>query len=192
VTSIGHTFTGLALSTLVLVPRARGRADEPRAARRDRASQRANILRANLAGCLANAPDFPFPGWGHDAYAVSHSFFVNGLLFLVYAALVLSAPPLRRWTGGATGALVVGAAWLGHMLLDSFYAHGRGLAVYWPLSDAHLALPIPIFETLTMDPVFSVHNLRVFAIELVVYGALLAAAVAMHRRRAAYERAGDR
>ena len=33
------------------------------------------ILAAFVA--LANAPDWPLPGWGHDRYDVSHSIFVT-------------------------------------------------------------------------------------------------------------------
>jgi hypothetical protein len=64
------------------------------------------------------------------------------------------------------------------MVLDSMYAHGRGIAVFWPFSDAHLALPVPWFETLNI-PVRSAHNLRVFAIEAMVYGVTLLSCVGL-------------
>jgi hypothetical protein len=68
------------------------------------------------------------------------------------------------------------------MLLDALYNHGRGIGIFWPLSDAHLILPVPWFETLTWPPK-SDHNLRVFLIELGVYGALLLACLFIRSRR---------
>jgi len=58
------------------------------------------------------------------------------------------------------------------MVLDGLYNHGQGIGIFWPISDAHLVLPVPWFETLTWPP-FTEHNRRVFLIELAVYGAVL-------------------
>jgi len=73
------------------------------------------------------------------------------------------------------GAKVLAAwsiAWFSHLLLDSMYAHGQGIAIFWPFSDAHLAMPVSWFETIRL-PVRSEHNLHVFRIELLVYGIVL-------------------
>jgi hypothetical protein len=69
-------------------------------------------------------------------------------------------------------------AWLSHLPLDSMYSHGMGIAIFWPFSDAHLAMPVPWFETVSL-PAQSGHNLRVFAIEAIVFGAALIFCLAM-------------
>jgi hypothetical protein len=63
-------------------------------------------------------------------------------------------------------------AWFSHLPLDSIYAHGQGIAIYWPFSDAYLAMPVSWFETLSL-PVRSEHNLQVFSIELLAFGTAL-------------------
>ena len=70
------------------------------------------------------------------------------------------------------------AAWLSHMVLDSMYAHGRGIAIFWPFSDVHFTMAVPWFETLFLLTT-SEHNLRVFAIEAMVYGATLVSCVGL-------------
>jgi len=167
VTSVGHTLTGIAVGALA-VPRSETRAYK--------------WVVFNLFGLLANLPDLPLPGWGHSAYHVSHSLFVNlGVIALL--ALVLAAWPAARERLGWRVAAALAAVWLSHLLLDSFYNHGRGIAILWPLSDAHLALPIPWFATVELHPWNTAHNLRVFAIELSFYGALLVPAVIARLRR---------
>ena len=57
-------------------------------------------------------------------------------------------------------------AWLSHLLLDSFYNHGKGIAIYWPFSNARLALPIPWFD---VGAGSLAHLLQVFLIEFISY-----------------------
>ena len=71
-------------------------------------------------------------------------------------------------------------AWLSHLPLDSMYAHGQGIAIFWPFSDAHLAMPVSWFETLNL-PARSEHNLRVFRIELLVFGTALLSCAGLRR-----------
>lgn len=163
-TTVGHTLTALSLAA-VSVPPAK--------------SARWKSAWIFVLCLLSNLPDLPLPGWGHARYHVSHS-----SVLALGVATILSAWALRRGVprGWATRGVVLAAvaAWLSHMLLDSLYNHGLGLAVLWPLSDAHLALPLPWFATLR-PPARSVHNLRVFAVELVFYGLLFALCVAGRR-----------
>lgn len=153
-TTIGHSLLGLSIAA-VAVP-----SSVPR---------RQFFLLAALAVLFANLPDLPLPGWGHRAYAVSHSFVVT----LVLAGLLFAI--VRLWRNdlivfrGLPWMLTL--AWLSHMVLDSTYSHGNGLAVLWPVSSAHLALPVPWFDTLSL-PVRSEHNRDVIRTELAVYGAL--------------------
>ena len=104
----------------------------------------------NLYVLLAFFPDLPLPGWGHLRYYFSHSLFVN-LSLMVPVALVCCYYRSRR--NFASYPLVFGAvaAWLSHFPLDAMYNHGRGVAIFWPLSAAALNLPLPWFVTLDMS-----------------------------------------
>ena len=130
----------------------------------------------------ANVPDLPLPGWGHSNYRVSHSVFVGLSLIATAGLLYLAVPNGRQKLGGWRVFRVCAAALLSHYLLDSFYNHGRGIALSWPISDARLALPIPWFSTLgSLTPALDWHLIRTCAIELVCYGSLLGIAVWVRR-----------
>jgi len=80
------------------------------------------------------------------------------------------------------------AAWLSHLLLDSFYNHGRGIAIYWPLSEGRFELSMPWFSTLHGSWALDDHTARVVAIELAFYSPLVLGALAFRwvlNRRAA-------
>lgn len=156
-TPVGHSLMGLAI----------GCAAMPRGFTR---RQTTVVLAAFVA--LANAPDWPLPGWGHDRYDLSHSIFVTIAVVTIagaVAAVLLWRTPYFSWR------LVVGGAiaWLSHLLLDTLYDGRKGLAMFWPVSDARVSLPIPCFRTMQLSPLVSVHNASVFAIEAVVYGSIL-------------------
>lgn len=157
---------------------------------------------AMLAGfaLLATVPDWqlpprlpgidylPLPPWGHNLYRVSHSLFVNLAISAAGVALLGSWARLRERLGGWPVLLGAAAALLSHLLLDTFYAQGYGLAMFWPLSDARVALPLPWFETLRdIPPPVTWHTLRVVLVEVAFYLplVLLAAAVreVLERRR---------
>jgi membrane-bound metal-dependent hydrolase YbcI (DUF457 family) len=166
-TAVGHSLTGLCFASLV-VPRSWSRKEK--------------IAAFAAFSFLATAPDLPLPFWGHFSYRVSHSLFVN---LAVVAAVVglLTLPPVRRSEAGWRWVVAGGAAaWLSHLLLDSFYSHGHGVRIFWPLSDAALNLPIPWFHVLRPDLVGDPAALRIFAIEALFYGALLGACVLWRRR----------
>ena len=165
VTTVGHTLTGLSLAALTL-PRGK--------------SLLWYLLIGHFFILFANLPDLPLPGWGHRHYQVSHSLFVTALLASLLALLLL-LPRFHR----AVGVSVVVAwslTWLSHMLLDSLYAHGAGIGIFWPLSNAHLALPLPWFETLRWPPITE-HNRNVFLTELAVFGTLFALCFWLRRLR---------
>ena len=160
-TSIGHSLTGIALGVLSLP---------------QQASPRRCIFHVAAFTLLPNLPDLSLPGWGHDRYYFSHSLFVNLLLML--AALVVCAWG-RRLRNGLGGWPVLGAAagaWLSHLLLDSFYNHGLGVAIFWPFSTARLNLTLPWFSILDA-PLWSWQALRVSLIELAFYLPLVGLAV---------------
>lgn len=155
-TTVGHSLTGLSIAVLTL-PRGR--------------SLVWYLLVGHLYVFFANLPDFPLPGWGHDSYQVSHSIFLTALLASMMALLLLL--PKFNARVGATVLFAWTVAWFSHMLLDSMYSHGQGIGIFWPFSDAHLALPVSWFDTLQWPP-RTAHNIRVFEIELLTFGAALA------------------
>ena len=163
-TTIGHSVTGLSIAVLIL-PKGR--------------SLIWYLLVGHFFVFFANIPDFPLKNWGHASYHVSHSIFVTGLL-ASFLLLLLLNPAFKR----QIGAKIVfwwSITWLSHMLLDSFYNHGRGIGIFWPFSDAHLAFPLPWFETLTWPPK-TMENRQIFLTELRFYGALLLVCVWIRSR----------
>lgn len=144
---VAHSLVGLALGNL--------------AARSS--PKRAWFLVAGVA--LANLPDWPLPGWGHDAYHVSHSLAVN-LAIVAVAGLIA-----RRWLD-ARSLAALACAWLSHLLLDSLYNHGKGVQIGWPLMDFRLNLPIPWLQTLEVERPLSWRNLSVALLELATFAPL--------------------
>jgi hypothetical protein len=53
--------------------------------------------------------------------------------------------------------------------------------MFWPLSDGRIALPIPWFATMQLSPLFSAHNMSVWAIEVALYGGFLALTLSIRR-----------
>lgn len=166
-TTIGHALTGISVGLLCLPKRRRSKAS----------------LALALAGfaVLANVPDLPAPGWGHHLYHVSHSVFVNGALIAGCALALGWRAELRRRLGGWRVAAGGGVAWLSHLVLDSTYNHGQGIAIFWPLSWARLNLALPWFSTLRPWWALDLHTLRVAATEILAYGLLLLACLAVRR-----------
>jgi len=177
-TPIGHSLVGASLAVAAM----------PRAASR----RRRLVLLLSFAA-LANIPDLRLPMWGHERYDISHSFLVNAGLIALIAMMLAFLPRAKTFVGGTAVIISGAAAWLSHPLLDSFYNHGRGLAVLWPISPRHLALPIPWFDNLHLPlPHFGWHTARVMSIELLAYGAVFVL-VCLGRRlvdRAAQSRHG--
>ena len=124
---------------------------------------------------LSQVPDFPIKNWGHYRYGISHSIFVN-LLLVVIVVVPLSF--LRDRIGGWKVIVGGSIAWLSHLLLDSFYNHGRGVAIFWPFSKARLALPIPWFSAVLV-PFITVQRLEEYLIEFVCYFPLLLLAIGL-------------
>jgi len=163
-TTVGHSLTGISIAVLSL-PRGK--------------SLLWYLVVGHFYVFFANVPDFPLPGWGHDSYQVSHSIFVTALLASLLALLLL----LPNFSEQMSRKIVItwAAAWFSHMLLDSMYNHGQGIGIFWPISNAHLALPLPWFETLTWPPK-TMENRQIFLTELGFYGALLLVCVWIRSR----------
>ena len=165
VTTVGHTLAGLSVAALAL-PRGK--------------SLLWYLVIGHFFILFANVPDLPLPGWGHRSYQISHSLFVTALLASLLALLLLL--PRFSKTVGSRIIFAWSFTWLSHMLLDSLYGHGAGIGVFWPFSNAHLALPLPWFETLRWPPMTE-HNRNVFLTELAVFGTLLALCLWLRRFR---------
>jgi membrane-bound metal-dependent hydrolase YbcI (DUF457 family) len=119
---------------------------------------------------LANVPDFPIRGWGHDRYLFSHSLFVN-LAIIALIVIVLSLWKTTKEVIGGKRIIVGGIiTWLSHLLLDSFYNHGKGIAIYWPFWNGRLAFPMPWFSPLqSIPPPFNSHTVKECLIEFLFY-----------------------
>ena len=157
----------------------------------------ARVRRLALAmlafAALANIPDLHLPYWGHERYGISHSVFVNGAIILLFLIPFLLSRRARRSIGGITVAVGCALAWLSHLLLDTFYNHGRGLAMFWPFSKGRLALPVPWFETAKKPlPHFDLHTAKVWSIELVSYGVVIVAALLVRHALARHRGTGPR
>ena len=155
-TIVGHSLTGLSLAAIAL-PRGK--------------SLLWYLVIGHFFILFANMPDLPLPGWGHRNYQISHSLFVTALLASLLPLLLLL--PRFHSTVGSRIVLAWALTWFGHMLLDLMYSHGAGIGIFWPFSNAHLALPLPWFETLRWPPITE-HNKNVFQTEMLAFGSLLA------------------
>jgi hypothetical protein len=166
-TMVGHSLLGLSLGALAIP---RGWARRPK------------LLAFGVLVLLAGAPDLPTPFWGHSQYHISHSLFVNLGLIAAVVALAAAAPRLRAALGGWPLLGAGAAAWLSHLLLDSFYSHGKGVRIFWPLSPDSLNLSMPWFDVLGVG-IPPAAALRIFAIEFVFYGSLLGLCLLWRARR---------
>jgi membrane-bound metal-dependent hydrolase YbcI (DUF457 family) len=126
------------------------------AARPSGAGQRLGLLAAALV--LANAPDLDFvPGLLAGRPEVFH----RGVTHTLGATVVIAAAAfvLARLVSGRPGvarraALVAGAAWGSHLLLDYFTADAvppSGARFLWPLSNAYWISPVPLLREVLLD-----------------------------------------
>jgi membrane-bound metal-dependent hydrolase YbcI (DUF457 family) len=162
-TGIGHTLTGIAIGVTCLP---------------EKKSRRWQVVHLTLFGILANVPDFRLSNWGHFRYYVSHSIFINLFIILNILSVFIFLKEFREKLGGWSVVVAGILAWLSHLLLDTFYNHGIGLMMFWPFSEARLALPIPWFSVVThIPPPLTLDTVRILGIEFICYGALLLAVV---------------
>jgi len=158
-TTVGHSLTGMAIGALVIPPQW---------------GWPAKAAAFFAFAFLANLPDAPLPGWGHDKYQLSHSIFVNLAIIIPLAGVLACWSGLLVRIGGWPVAIGGAGAWLSHMLLDAMYSHGSGIRAFWPFSKAALDLPVPWLHTLRRGWAADWYTLRVALIELASFGVLLA------------------
>ena len=166
-TPTGHLLTGTAIGVMFMP---------------DYKTRGKKAIHLAVFALLANIPDLPFTNWGHDRYYFSHSLFVNLLLIGMGILAIFSYSKIRSqlipW-----GVMIGGSiSWLSHLLLDSFYNHGMGIAIFWPFSKARLILPIPWLAVST-DPFFSItlKKIQIFLLEFASFFPLIILAIFIRR-----------
>jgi membrane-bound metal-dependent hydrolase YbcI (DUF457 family) len=107
---------------------------------------------------LANAPDLDFlPGLAMGAPTAFHRGPTHSLMGVAVVALAAwwwarrAGPPQWRASWTATFAAV---AFGSHLLIDYFTVDAvapHGARFLWPLSDAHLHAPVPVFGEIVVD-----------------------------------------
>jgi hypothetical protein len=163
-TEVGHVLTGAAIGVLSLP---------------GTTTIRHKIIHVIAFMLIATIPDWPIKNWGHDRYYFSHSLFVN-LLFIFILFIIFFLFKKFRLLGGSWSVVISGSiAWLSHFLLDTFYNHGKGIMIYWPFSNARLALPIPWFD---LGIGSLAHIIQVLLIEFISYFPLVLLALFIRRK----------
>ncbi len=163
---VGHSLVGLAIGVMAIDAR------QP-------LSRRVGVLAAFVAA--ANLPDWPLPYWGHSAYSISHSLPVTAGLIALIAGIVKVCRPHKS----RTLLFALAAAWLSHLLLDSLYAHGKGVGVGWHFMDYRLRFPVPWLQTIDLrQSLIAHHNLSVYAFEFATFGPLGLLAICATKSRA--------
>jgi hypothetical protein len=162
-TFVGHSLTGLSVGVLCMP-------------RRWRWPGRALLL--GVFAFLAWLPDLKWT----PSRLVRHSVFVNVALMAAPVAVLSLWAGLRRRVGGWPVVLGGVGAWLSHLLLDTLYSHGEGDRLLWPVSRWRLRLPLPWFDVASGGLPTATY-LRIFGVEALCYGAVLAACVLIRRRR---------
>lgn len=127
-----------------------------------------------LFASAANIPDIAVKGWGHDKYYFSHSVFVSlALIGFLFAAWFILCSFFKRDKHYRV-VISLAFAWLSHLLLDSFYNHGLGIRIFWPISDSALSMPMPWLNVKDVSiPFFAWHNTKIYLIEILTFVPIL-------------------
>lgn len=162
-TQVGHALTGTAIAVMCLPKHT---------------SRQYKFFHFAAFVALALVPDFRLPNWGHNKYFISHSLFMNLLLIFGFVILLALFKKIRVKIGGWIVIACGAAAWLSHLLLDSFYNHGKGIAIFWPFSKSGLILPIPWLSVVkTLPPPITPELIRILLIEFVTFSPLVLLAI---------------
>jgi hypothetical protein len=153
-TFVGHSLVGLGFAA----------AASPKEGRKHAVST------AVLFVLFANFPDFAFR---IIPYYESHNL-ITVLVILTFATLWFWR--IRRRGCAAEWKLVLlgNLAVLSHLLLDTFYNHGKGLILFWPFSDVRTAFPIPWLAVM-QAPFFPINegHVRIWLLEFVTFAPFL-------------------
>lgn len=139
------------------------------------------ILTVALFVAFANFPDLAFR---IIPYYESHSLIT--VLVIIAAAVSWMALVRRRKFLEERRLILLGSlAVISHLLLDTFYNHGQGLMLFWPLSESRQAFPIPWLSVL-WPPYWPVteRHMTVWLLEFATFAPLLLAFFLGKRLRA--------
>ncbi len=162
-TQVGHALTGTAIAVICLPKHTSGPY---------------KFLHFAAFVALALVPDFRLPNWGHDKYYISHSLFINLLFIFGFVILLALFKNIRAKIGGWVVITCGAIAWLSHLLLDSFYNHGKGVAIFWPFSKGRLILPIPWLSVVKpLPPPITTELIKILLIEFVTFSPLVFLAI---------------
>jgi len=131
---------------------------------------------------VASLPDWPIPGLGHYRLDISHSVIVNGgiMLGLVLGLQGVGGSKLRTYRLVIAGVLLT---WLSHFLLDTLYVDSS-MALFWPVSDIGVSLPVPWLKTMPhVPPPIDRRILLIFGYEALTFLPLFILAVIWRARR---------
>jgi membrane-bound metal-dependent hydrolase YbcI (DUF457 family) len=143
---------------------------------------------------MALLPDWRLP-YHRDlfSYRIHHSLLVNALAVgLIGAAMGLSGG-IRR-PGGRLVLLGMAVAVASHLVLDSFYSHGKGVPIGWPFGDFSLVMPLPWLHVQQRPMSLDWTGVRIRLVEVLTFGPLVLAAILGRRllsRRALQQNDGS-
>lgn len=149
---------------------------------------------------LANLPDLDFvPGFFVGDPNFYHSTFTHTLGAAAIVGILGGWFFSRRHGRFWAYALIIGATYYSHVLLDHFNQDGRppyGVMLFWPLSSEYYMSPVAFFSPVQKSSVasqfvasvLSAHNFWVAAKELILLGPLAVLAYIARRRRLAAQR----
>jgi len=147
-----------------------------------------NLIALGLAFIFGNLADTDFlVAYFTDQTFLNHHYFSHSIPFAIlvtaFCFLILKA---TRRPQSFREALVLGAAYGSHLLIDYFTDDGSppfGIPLLWPFTDHHFMSPVLLFPSIhrgNLYDLLSLHNLKAMVLEIAVLGppALLAVLIA--------------
>lgn len=144
---------------------------------------------------VANLPDADFlPGFLTGDANRYHSVWSHSLGAAVVVGAAIAAFAAFRGGRPAPTFLLFGGVYFSHVVLDSLAVDGRppyGVMMWWPLSDARLISPWPVFMSVDkvgrsdgfFQSLFVAHNLRAALWEIAVFAPVVLLVRAARKRR---------
>jgi inner membrane protein len=161
----------------------------------DRETGRRKAL--GLCVLMAIAPDFDFiPGILLGSPAFYHQGISHSIGFGLAVSLMVAGVMTIYGGRFSTVFRLAFLSYTSHLVIDIFAPDGRppyGLPLLWPLTDHHFISPAPVFLGVHHSPttdssilewltgIFSLHNVRAIAVEIVLIGPVSLLAVGSRR-----------
>ena len=123
---------------------------------------------------LGSLPDLPIKSWGHQEYEISHSLFVLSTLIITGITFFCFWRRLLDQIGGLKVIIGGSLAILSHLLLDSMYNHGNGIAIFYPFGNGRLSLPIKCFSIVGgISNLLTFNTMKIVMIEILFFSPIL-------------------